>query len=132
MYSVASHFCNFYQINFCGSSPNTARITAGPIKYKISENQIPCLILSPIFSYIEEAINLTQGSEMNCSIERSSTAYEKHRSSLKTGGNTTTQRDQQCIRVSTASTRSHNSYGTEAHYALAFKLDQLDEADQVL
>jgi len=36
---------------------------------------------------------LTQGSEMNCSIERSSTVYEKHRSSLKNGGNTTTQRD---------------------------------------
>ena len=36
----------------------------------------------------------------------------------------------QCIGVSTASTRSHNSYGTEAHYALTFKLDQLDEADQ--
>ena len=36
----------------------------------------------------------------------------------------------QCIGVSTASSRSHNSYGTEAHYALTFKLDQLDEADQ--
>ena len=35
---------------------------------------------------------LTQGSEMNCSIERSSTVYENHRSSLKNGGNTTTQR----------------------------------------
>ena len=33
------------------------------------------------------------GSEMNCSTERSSTAYGKHRSSSKNGENTTTQRD---------------------------------------
>ena len=32
-------------------------------------------------------------SEMNCSTERSSTAYGKHRSSSKNGENTTTQRD---------------------------------------
>ena len=33
------------------------------------------------------------GSEMNCSTERYSTVCEKHRSSSKNGGNTTTQRD---------------------------------------
>jgi len=33
------------------------------------------------------------GSEMNCSTERSSTAYGKHKSSSKNGENTTTQRD---------------------------------------
>jgi len=35
----------------------------------------------------------TAGSEMNCATERSSTAFGKRWSSLKNGGNTTTQRD---------------------------------------
>ena len=35
----------------------------------------------------------TAGSEMNCSTEWASTAFGKHRSSLKSGGNTTTQID---------------------------------------
>jgi hypothetical protein len=35
----------------------------------------------------------TTGSEMNCSMERSSTAYGKHKSSSKNGGNTAAQRD---------------------------------------
>ena len=36
---------------------------------------------------------LMAGAEMNCSMERSSTAFGKHRSSSKNGENTTTQRD---------------------------------------
>ena len=35
----------------------------------------------------------------------------------------------QCIRVSTTCTTNHNSYGTEAYYALTIKLDQSDGAD---
>ena len=69
-------------------------------------------------------------SETSCLTERSSTAYGKHRSSSKNGGNTTTRRDHTVHWVIVHQLLNHHTHRSQTNHALTISLAQSDEAAQ--